>query len=283
MSGAAGSAVAVAPDWLHAAGRPWAEAYRPLFAVAAAISLAVACLSLALRDPARNSAAPRRPGAAAAADDDRPGQPAGLSARQLLARLGLTNALNGLGVGFLGPILVYWFYRRYGAGPAEGGVLYAAANALSALPYLGTAPLVARLGAVRVVVVSRALSAAILMSMAWAPTFALAAAAFVLRSGANSISIPARQSYVMAVAPHGQRGAIAAFGALPAQATASVSPAVAGALMNALPDVPVYGSALFMGANAIAYWLSFRHSPPPEERGSGMRARRRARIGRGGG
>lgn len=282
LSGAVGSAVAFVPDWLHAVGLPWATAYRLLFALAAAISLAVACLSFPLRDPVPNSGAPGRSGAspAPAADDHGSDRPVGLSARQLLTRLGLTNALNGFGVGFLGPILVYWFYRRYEAGPAEVGALYVAANALSALPYLGTVRLVARLGAVRAVVVSRALSAAILLSMAWAPTFALAAAAFILRSGVNSISIPARQSYVMAVAPHGRRGAIAAFGALPAQATASLSPAVAGALMNVLLDVPLYGSALFMGANAIAYWLSFRDSPPPEERDSSMKAPRRARIGR---
>src|SRR5579875_1334004 len=55
----------------------------------------------------------------------------------LLARFIVTNATNGLAIGFLGPILVLWFHVRYGVGAGAIAVLYAAINALSVLSYLG--------------------------------------------------------------------------------------------------------------------------------------------------
>lgn len=262
LGGTVGSLAAVAPTWLHTVGWSWLSAYRLLFGFMAVASVMVAALSLPLRDPP----AVRRP--------QRPADPArgpaglraaSLSTRQLIGRLALTNGINGLAIGCMGPILVYWFHRRYGVGPGEVGFVYAVANLASALPQLGAARLAGRLGAVRAVVTSRALSAAFLLSMAWMPTFGLAAAAFLLRSVLNSVSGPARQSYVMGVAAERRRGTVAALGALPSQVTASVSPAVAGALMRSFLDTPVWGAALFVWANALAFWLSFRHAPPPEE------------------
>lgn len=262
LGGTAGSLAAVAPTWLHTAGWSWLSAYRLLFGLIAVASLMVAALSLPLRDPP----AVRRP--------QRPADPArspashraaSLSTRELIGRLALTNGINGLAIGCMGPILVYWFHRRYGVGPGEVGVVYAVANLASALPQLGAARLAGRLGAVRAVVTSRALSAAFLLSMVWMPTFGLAAAAFLIRSVLNSVSGPTRQSYVMGVAAERQRGTVAALGALPSQVTASISPAAAGALMRSFLDTPVWGAALFVWANALTFWLSFRHAPPPEE------------------
>ena len=41
----------------------------------------------------------------------------------ILLRLWITNSVNGLAVGFFGPFITYWFYQRYGAGPATIGLL----------------------------------------------------------------------------------------------------------------------------------------------------------------
>ncbi|HET9092721.1 MAG TPA: MFS transporter [Acidimicrobiales bacterium] len=250
VTGAFGSLVALVPDRLHAAGWSMLRADQLLFVVGAAVSLCVVFVSLPIREPPR----PARPeGTPETARDA-----STLTTRQLIGRLGLTNALNGFGFGFLGPVLVYWFHRRFGAGPGEIGVLFMVANLFAALPYLGAARLVVRLGAVRTVVATRAASVAALLAMAWLPTFELVAALFVVRSAVNSLSIPARQSYVMGVADEARRGTVAAVGALPSQITSSISPAIAGVTMVVLLDAPIYLAALFMGANTVAYWLSFR-------------------------
>jgi MFS family permease len=263
LGGTAGSLAAAAPTWLHAVGWSWMGAYRLLFGCAAAISLIVAAVSLPLRDPRCVIRPGTRSDATIAGSARR--SAAKLSTRQVVGRLALSNAINGFAIGCMGPILVYWFHRRYGVGPGEVGVAYAAANVGAALPQLGAARLAGRMGAVRAVVASRVLAAAFLLSMSWMPTFELAAAAFIVRSGLNAIGVPTRQSYVMGIAAEERRGTVAALGALPSQVTGSVSPVAVGALMRVLVDAPVWGGALFVAANAVAFWLSFRHAPPPEE------------------
>jgi MFS family permease len=249
VSGALGSLIALVPGHLRAAGWQMLRADQLLFLVAAGISLCAVVVTVPIREPRRATGGDRAATAQA---------PASLTTRQLIRRLWLTNAINGFGFGFLGPVLVYWFHRRFGAGTGEIGLLFTIANLFAALPYLGASRLVDRLGSVRTVVFSRGASIVALLLMAWLPTFDLVAAFFVLRSGITSVSIPARQSYVMGVADERRRGTVAAVGALPSQITSSASPAIAGALMVIVLDAPIYLASFFLAVNAYVYWLSFR-------------------------
>jgi MFS family permease len=268
LAGAAGSLVAFVPGILHAHGVSLVSSYRLVFLFGALCSAGVIVVSLPLRERlaprVRPTSVPER--FAAPAEAPAASAPGTLSTRQLVGRLGLTNALNGLGFGFLGPLLTYWFHVRFGAGPTELAALYTVVNLVSALPYLGSAILARRLGAVRTVVWTRTVSVLLLLAMAAVPTFALAGLLFGLRMAVNSLSIPARQSFAMGVADERRRGTVAALGSLPSMVTASISPIVGGALMEELLATPLLGAALFMGANTIAYYLAFRRTIPPEER-----------------
>lgn len=254
IGAALGSLAAGLPMLVHP-GISADSSYRILFVISAAGSLVTAGLSAPLRD------VPREPKSSAAAAPS----PTVLSTRQLISRLGITNALNGLGFGFLGPLLTYWFYVRFHVGAAEVGTLYTVANLVSALPYLGAGRIVSRLGAVRTVVVTRGVSVALLLAMAPAPSFVAAASLLCLRAVCNSLGMPARQVYTMGAAQEGRRGTVAALGSLPSVVTSSVSPAIGGALMGVFLDVPIVGAAIFMAANTVAYYLAFRHAPLPEE------------------
>ncbi len=246
-----GSLVAAVPAALHRAGWSWTSAYHVLFLAGAAMGVGIVLVSLPLREPQR-AATPSAPSG-------------GLSTRQLIGRLGFTNALNGLGFGFLGPLLTSWFHVRYGAGPGLVGILYTLVNLVTAVPYLGAARVVQRLGSVRAVVVTRGISVVLLPAMALMPTFALAGLVFALRMAANSVSLAARQSYVMGIAEEGRRGLVAAVSSLPSQVTSAITPALGGLAMESFLDAPLYGAALFMAANLVAYYYAFRHVPAPEE------------------
>ena len=270
VAAAAGSLVAAVPTAMHDAGMSWIGAYKVVFLIGAGASLLVAAVSVPLRErrarqSRRASGAPATAGA--------PSNPAGLTTRQLIGRFGLTNALNGFGFGFLGPLLTYWFHVRFGAGPAEVGVLYTVVNLVSALPYLGAHRLTRRLGAVRTVVVTRGASVLMLLVMAFMPDFLLAALLLNLRTICNSLGLPARQSYAMGAVDDRRRGTVAALGTLPSVVTSSVSPAVGGVLMGVFVDVPVIGAVVFMAANVVTYYLAFRHAPLPGEPARGARRR----------
>ena len=250
VAGALGSMVATLPEVLYHAGWSWASAYRLLFGIAAILSVIMLLVSVPIREtpPAQQTS-----------------QPTPLSTRQLLSRLGLTNGLNGFGIGFLGPLLTYWFYRRYGVGPAQIGVLYTIVNLAAALPYLGAARVAERLGTVRTVIATRGLGLVALLSMALVPQFWLAGAFYTLRMILNSLGMPARQSFVMGVSDARYQSRITALASLPSQVTSMISPAVAGQVMASFLDAPIIGAVLFMSLNVLTYYYSFRHVQTPEE------------------
>lgn len=282
LAAAAGSLVAAVPAVLHDGGMSWTDAYKVVFLIGAGASLLVAAASLPLREHRlrRMSRGARTSGTAAATSSNLSANPSsnpvGLTTRQLIGRLGFTNALNGFGFGFLGPLLTYWFHVRFGAGPAEVGALYTVVNLVSALPFLGAHRLTRRLGAVRTVVVTRGVSVLMLLFMAFMPGFLLAALLLNLRTICNSLGLPARQSYAMGAADDRRRGTVAALSTLPSMLTSSVSPVVGGALMGVFVDVPVLGAVVFMAANTVTYYLAFRHAPLPGETLGGTRRRRGA-------
>lgn len=258
-AGAAGSLVGYLPEALHHAGRSWVASYQLVFLLSAVLSAVMLVTVFPIRERRLSTTASGHAGASSETGTR-------LSTGQLIRRLATVNMLNGFGFGFLGPLLVYWFHVRYGVGSGTVGVLYTIINLVTMAPYLVAAPLTRRLGSVRTVVYSRAAGLVFMVAMIFTPTFLLAGAAYAVRILVNSLGMPARQSYVMGVSDERHRSTIAAVGSLPSQLSSSVSPVVGGALMASFVDVPILGAIVFMGANTLGYYLSFRRHPPPEER-----------------
>ncbi len=256
LAGAAGSLVAGLPDWLHRNGWTWVRGYHVLFFAAALLSVGMALVSLPIRERRRQEA-----------EDNEAPPP--IPVRTLMGRLGFTNALNGLGFGFLGPLLTYWFYRRFGVGPAEIGLLYTLINLAAAFPYLWSSMLAKRLGAVKTVTVTRGVGLIMMLMMVFMPTFWLAGTFYLLRMVFNSLGMPARQSFVMGVSESRYRSRVAAFSSLPSQITSMITPAVGGALMETVLDTPIYGAVFFMTLNLVTYWWSFRNVPESGRSGNG--------------
>ena len=255
LAGAAGSLLAGAPGILGGHSLSLVAGYRLLFAASGVVGVAMLLATLPVREVVP---AALTDGAAA------PSQ-AAVPFRELIGKLAVTNGLNGLGIGFLGPVLTYWFYRRFGVGAAEIGVLYAVINLASAMPYLGSASLARRLGAVRTVVITRLTGVAALLAMPFLPSFFLVGLAYALRICLNSLGMPARQSFTMAVSDERYRGRVAALGSLPSQVTSLVTPAVAGAVMDSWLSFPLFGAAVFIAANAVSYHFAFHRVRVPGE------------------
>ncbi len=289
LAGAAGSLLALVPAALKAvAGTSLLDGYRVLFLLSALLGVALALVIAPVREhrsaPASEkgsetakvarSAGPPAPQIEAhssdrASDDaaDRPG-PLGLSRSswKVIWRFMVTNATNGLAIGVLGPFVVYWFYRRFGADAAEMGVLFFVINLAGAVPDLFASRFARRLGAVKAVVATRSVSVVLLAIMAIMPSFALAAAIYLVRMVVNTLANPIRQSYLMGIIDPRDRSSAAGLSNLPSQVGAAVSPSIAGYLMQEVAlAVPLELAAVLQGINAILYYLFFRDIHPPEE------------------
>lgn len=250
MASAVGSLIAGLPTILTQHGMALTSGYRLLFLCSAVLMFGVALLSLPIREARR-------------ADPPAVSSPPTIPLGRLLGRLGMTNALAGFGFGFLGPLLTYWFYVRYGTSAAQLAVLYMVVNLVTAVPYLASAALTRRLGQVRTVVVTRLAGVVALLAMPFMPSLYLAGAMFALRMALNSLGMPARQSFTMDASEERYRSRVSAFSSLPSQITSMISPAVGGAVMEEFVNFPLFGAAAFMLANGIAYYLAFRGAEGP--------------------
>jgi MFS family permease len=253
LAGAIGSAVAFLPGILrehfHSST---VDSYHPIFWIAAIVSLGIIALTLPIQEKHYRAA--------------RPEVGTKLSTRKLIGRLWLTNSINGLAIGVLGPFLTYWLALRYGVASNEIATLYTAANLFAATSFILAPRVARRLGTVRAIVFSRLGTIVFMVGIALAPTFLLVSVAYTGRIIINSLGMPLRQSFVMGVAEEHSRSRVAALGSLPSQATGMVAPAVASHLILSVSEVaPIWLATVALAINAGLFELFFKNVKPPEE------------------
>jgi MFS family permease len=233
------------------------DGYRVLFWLTALLGLGMAAIILPVREA---DGLHDRPAAAKT-------PPLSPATRRLLLRFAITNGINGLGIGFLGPILSLWFHLRYGVDAAAIGALYLVINLAAVIPYVGVPWITRRLGGVvRTVVTVRLFSATLLGLIPLMPSFALAGAIYLVRMLANAVSVPVRQSYVMGIVRPEERSRMAALSNLPARVFALAGPAVAGVMLRSWwIGVPLEVACSLQLVYAGLYWRFFHGVRPPEE------------------
>nr|WP_281370797.1 MFS transporter [Microbacter margulisiae] len=181
---------------------------------------------------------------------------------KLLGKFSLTNALNGLGAGFFnGPVLVYWFFIRYGVEANMISIIYVLANVARAIASIYASRIAKTFGTVKTIVGSRVFGATMLALMAFMPTFFFAGLCYLLRMMVVSVGIPLRQSFVMGQSKEEERASMAALSNLPQQVTSSIGPTVSGYFIDySLTEAPIFLAAIFQFANAVLYWHFFKKS-----------------------
>ena len=223
---------------------PAAVDYRPLFGLAMASAIICLALLLRVRDLPRAATEPDHPAEAATARAE----------RGSLLRLAGLNALNGMGIGLVGPLISYWFARRFGVGPALIGPVMGVSLGLTALSSLGAGALGARFGTVRIVIWMRGAGLAMLLALPFAPNFAVAAVLYGLRSALNRGTAGSRQALAMGLVRGHRRGLAASVNALSIQLPRALGPALAGLFFAAgALTTPFLIAALFQGGYLVLY------------------------------
>jgi MFS family permease len=187
----------------------------------------------------------------------------------MLWRFWVTNGVNGFAIGMFGPFVSYWLYLRYGASPAEIGVLFALVNLGSLVSTLAAAGIGERFGTVTAIVAVRAFTGVLLVPMVLAPNFLLAGAIYLVRMVVQRVGLPLRQSFTQEVADPSERASLAALSNLPAQGTMGGSQVLAGYLFEEVSlAAPFEVAAVFQCLNAVLYAILFgrpRRSPRSSE------------------
>ena len=195
-------------------------------------------------------------------------RPLSPESRRILVRISSLFAVDSLAGGFLtSALLSFFFHERYGAGEGLIGVLFFGARLANALSHLGAAWLARRIGLVNTMVFTHIPSSLLLITVAFAPSFPVAAALFLLREGLVEMDVPTRQSYVMAIFPPEERTLASGVTHLVRLGAWSVAPSFAGLMMQgASMGTPLVIGALMKVGYDLALWAAFRRLKPPEER-----------------
>ncbi len=276
FAGALGSLAAALPDVLARVGLARAVGVSLMFWLYAACALGVGLL--ATRLSASIEAADR--------SVDRPPTTAEVSGgwrRRLLPPLGgsrgIVLRLSGLfsvdalaGGLVTQTLLALYFHLRFGASLSLLATLFFGANLLSALSFLAAVPLARRFGLLNTMVFTHLPSNALLMLVAFMPTFPLAGGVLLLRQLLSQMDVPTRQAYTMALVAPEERTAAASVTSLARSVGSGVSPAISGVLLTgplvALGLPLIIGGAL-KAVYDLALWGVFRRVPVPDERGKG--------------
>lgn len=187
--------------------------------------------------------------------------------RRTVARISALFLLDALGGGFLsGALLTLFFVERFEASATAVAVLFALSRVLNALSHLGAAWLARRIGLVRTMVFTHLPSSLLLVTVAFAPSFPVAALLFLIREGLVEMDVPTRQSYVMAVVAPPERTRVAGITQLVRLAGWAAGPLVAGALLERDWIVlPLCVAATLKIAYDVLLYVAFRRLRPPEE------------------
>ena len=147
------------------------------------------------------------------------------------------------------------------------GALFFGARVLNAASHWGAAWLARRFGLVNTMVFTHVPSSLLLVTVAFAPSFAVAAVLFLLREGLVEMDVPTRTSYVLAVVRPEERTLASGVTNLVRLGGWAVSPFLAGVLMQgtSLAAPLVLGAGMKIAYDLLLY-ASFRGLPPPEER-----------------
>jgi MFS family permease len=188
--------------------------------------------------------------------------------RKIITKLTALFSLDAFGGGFLTDALVaYWFFRRFGIGEHDLGLVFFVVHILNACSHLGAAWLARRIGLVNTMVFTHLPSSLFLMAVPFAPSFKWAVLLFLCREALVEMDVPTRQSYVAAVVRPGERTFASGITNLARNVFWAVGSSLAGFLMQ---NVAFSAPLVIGGGTKIAYDLllfrAFRKLPPPEER-----------------
>jgi MFS family permease len=187
--------------------------------------------------------------------------------KKILTKLTALFSLDAFGGGFLTDALVaYWFFRRFGVGEHDLGLVFFAVHILNACSHLGAAWLARRIGLVNTMVFTHLPSSLFLMAVAFAPSFKWAVLLFLCREALVEMDVPTRQSYVAALVRPSERTLASGITNLARNVFWAVGSAVAGFLMQTL----TFSAPLLIGGGAkvtydLLLYKSFRTLKPPEE------------------
>lgn len=181
-----------------------------------------------------------------------------------MLRLASVNLLNGLAVGFIGPMMAYWFATKFGVSTAQIGVTLALSFVCTSVSSLVTGRLTERFGMVRAVVILQICGVLMLLIMPLMPSFTLASVMYVARSALARGTQGARSALSTSLTRDQRRGFSVSMNALVMRLSSVAGPTVSGYIFDlGWLSLPFYLAACLQFSSSMLYGRLFRSFDRP--------------------
>jgi MFS family permease len=186
--------------------------------------------------------------------------------KNVIAKYVTTSAVIAFGAGLIIPLMTYWFKLQYGVSDAISGPILGISSIIIALSILPSPYLAKKLGAVRAIVITQAISIGFLLATPLQPNYLLASIFYSTRAFLMNMATPIAQSMLMGLVTEDERGAASGINQASWRLPNALSTSIGASLMGVgLLIEPFFISAIFYLAYVILFWLFFRSTKMPEE------------------
>ncbi len=254
ISGAVGAFAISSVVLIERLGLSIGQAHVALYIVVAILGLSITPLVLKVHETKtpspgqRRSALPRK-------------------SSKVIVRYTIYSLAIALGAGLFVPLMTYWFSAAYGTPDTVSGPILGVSSILTAFAVILAPRLARRLGHVKAIVTTQALSTFFMVAVPLSPTFAIAGSVYTVRVFLMNLSNPLGQSLLMGLVSPDERGTAsgvtAALWRLPNSLSTTVGYVLIG---NHLLALPFYVATVFYVFSITAFWFMFKNARLPEER-----------------
>jgi MFS family permease len=187
--------------------------------------------------------------------------------KPIVYKISALFSVDAFAGGFVGQsILSYYFYERYSLDLTSLGLLFGAAQVVTAVSFLLAAQLAHRFGLVNTMVFSHIPSNILLSAIPFAPAAGPAVILLLCRQSLSQMDVPTRQSFLMSMVPESDRTPTAGFTNVSRTTAQSVSPSLSGYLIASvwIGSPFLFAGILKVGYDAMLYRVFHKTKPPQE-------------------
>ena len=185
----------------------------------------------------------------------------------VLLKFAFTSAVLAFGAGMVVPLMAFWFNLQYGISDIISGPILAISSLLIALAILVAPYLAVRLGLVKSIVLTQAVSTVFMFAIPFSPNYALAGFLYSMRALLMNMASPLSQSMIMGLVAEDERGAASGISGALWRLPNALSTFIGAWLMGiGLLAEPFLIAGLFYIVSIILFWIYFRGIRMPEEK-----------------
>jgi MFS family permease len=201
----------------------------------------------------------------------KPRSPEGMLPRKslpVIMKFSTASLLIGLGAGLIIPLIPTWFYLRFNETDVFSGPLIAASNIIMGVTAVGAPRIARRIGLVKGIVVTQAMSTIFLLAVPFCPTAIFAGMFYVIRAVLMNMANPLSDTFLMNMVAEDERAIASSFNTVLWNLPNAASTVVGGSLLNnGNLSLPFYLCGGLYVTSIVLFYTIFRKTEQTKQKG----------------